>query len=45
MRRKTVIVESGDYVSQMAEGAKGTAYGAYVFSSVGTIEIKDGNFV
>ena len=41
----TVIVESGDYVSQMAEGAEGTAYGAYVFSSGGTIEIKDGNFV
>lgn len=41
----TVVVESGDYVSQMAEGAEGTAYGAYVFSSGGTIEIKDGNFV
>lgn len=41
----TTVVESGTYVTKMAEGAEGTAYGTYVFSSGGTIEVRDGEFV
>ena len=41
----TTVVESGTYVTKMAEGAEGTAYGTYVFSSGGTIEVRNGEFV
>ena len=41
----TTTVESGSYVSRMAEGAEGTAYGTYVFSSGGVIDVKGGDFV
>lgn len=37
-------VESGTYVTQMAEGVEGTTYGTYVYSSGGTIDVKDGEF-
>jgi len=38
-------VESGSYVSQMAEGVEGTTYGTFVYSSGGTIEVNGGEFV
>lgn len=38
------VVESGTYVTQMAEGVEGTTYGTYVYSSGGTIEVRDGEF-
>ena len=41
----TATIESGSYVSQMAEGAEGKTFGTYVFSSGGTIEVKGGDFV
>ena len=41
----TTVVESGTYVTKMADGAEGTAYGTYVFSSGGTIEVRDGEFI
>lgn len=37
-------VESGTYVTRMAEGVEGTTYGTYVYSSGGSIEVKDGEF-
>ena len=37
-------VESGTYVTRMADGVEGTTYGTYVYSSGGTIEVNDGEF-
>jgi len=37
-------VESGSYVTQMAEGVEGTTYGTFVYSSGGTIEVNGGEF-
>ena len=38
------VVESGTYVTRLAEGVEGTTYGAFVYSSGGTIEVKGGEF-
>lgn len=40
----TTVIESGTYVTQKAEGSEAQAYGTYVYSSGGTIEVRDGEF-